>query len=222
MTPRESSGILARPPRIQARHHRKGSPCLSSESLSWHSPRSPSAPSLRSGLRRPTPASSRSLSNYKGAGTVDKSHQIFVWVFDTPTSTTNSTPISSDVITSNGGTAFVLGPAEDGLSRRRLQREGRLRRHAGSPADRHARDHLRRHGHGDGGRDRRRRGRSHDHLRRLRQNAVAPSRPNVAQVFRPASVASSDLKVCATDSLPCRSFVTRPTSTHSTTKMLPA
>jgi len=47
--------------------------------------------------------------NYKGPGTVDKSHQIFVWVFDNPDIGATSTPISSDVITANGGTASFSG-----------------------------------------------------------------------------------------------------------------
>jgi uncharacterized protein (DUF2141 family) len=46
---------------------------------------------------------------YKGPGTVDKSHQIFVWVFDTPDIHADSTPLSSDVITTNGGTASFSG-----------------------------------------------------------------------------------------------------------------
>jgi uncharacterized protein (DUF2141 family) len=47
--------------------------------------------------------------NYKGPGTVDKSHQIFVWVFDTPDISASSQPISSDVITANGGSASFSG-----------------------------------------------------------------------------------------------------------------
>jgi len=42
---------------------------------------------------------------YKGPGTVDNSHQIFVWVFDTPDISASTEPISSDVITANGGAA---------------------------------------------------------------------------------------------------------------------
>ena len=38
---------------------------------------------------------------YKGAGTVDKTHQIFVWVFDTPDINENSVPITVDQATSN-------------------------------------------------------------------------------------------------------------------------
>ena len=47
--------------------------------------------------------------NYKGPGTVDKAHQIFVWVFDTPDINASSEPISSDVITTNGGAASFSG-----------------------------------------------------------------------------------------------------------------
>lgn len=47
--------------------------------------------------------------NYKGPGTVDKGHQIFVWVFDTPDISASSEPLSSDVITSNGGSVSFSG-----------------------------------------------------------------------------------------------------------------
>jgi uncharacterized protein (DUF2141 family) len=46
---------------------------------------------------------------YKGAGTVDKTHQIFVWVFDTPDITENSVPIATDQATSNGATLSFSG-----------------------------------------------------------------------------------------------------------------
>jgi uncharacterized protein (DUF2141 family) len=46
---------------------------------------------------------------YKGPGTVDKSHQIFVWVFDTPDISGSTEPISADVITTSGGTATFSG-----------------------------------------------------------------------------------------------------------------
>jgi len=46
---------------------------------------------------------------YKGPGTVDKSHQIFVWVFDTPDISGSTEPISADVITTSGGTASFSG-----------------------------------------------------------------------------------------------------------------
>jgi len=46
---------------------------------------------------------------YKGPGTVDNSHQIFVWVFDTPDISASTEPISSDVITANGGAASFSG-----------------------------------------------------------------------------------------------------------------
>jgi uncharacterized protein (DUF2141 family) len=46
---------------------------------------------------------------YKGPGTVDKSHQIFVGVYDNPDIEASSTPLSSDVITTNGGAASFSG-----------------------------------------------------------------------------------------------------------------
>src|SRR5258708_15852621 len=46
---------------------------------------------------------------YKGPGTVDKTHQIFVWVFDTPDINANSVPLASDVITTSGGPASFSG-----------------------------------------------------------------------------------------------------------------
>jgi uncharacterized protein (DUF2141 family) len=47
--------------------------------------------------------------DYKGAGTVDKTHQIFVWVFDTPDINENSVPIATDQATSNGTTLSFSG-----------------------------------------------------------------------------------------------------------------
>ena len=46
---------------------------------------------------------------YKGAGTVDKTHQIFVWVFDTPDINENSVPITVDQATSNDATLSFSG-----------------------------------------------------------------------------------------------------------------
>jgi uncharacterized protein (DUF2141 family) len=46
---------------------------------------------------------------YKGAGTVDKTHQIYVWVFDTPNITAQTTPLASDAITTNGGSVSFSG-----------------------------------------------------------------------------------------------------------------
>jgi len=46
---------------------------------------------------------------YKGAGTVDKTYQIFVWVFDTPDINENSVPIATDQATSNGATLSFSG-----------------------------------------------------------------------------------------------------------------
>jgi uncharacterized protein (DUF2141 family) len=46
---------------------------------------------------------------YKGQGTVDKSHQIFVWVFDSPDITAASVPVATDVVTANGGSVSFTG-----------------------------------------------------------------------------------------------------------------
>ena len=47
--------------------------------------------------------------DYKGAGAVDASHEVFVWVFDTPNIGGDSVPIANDVITSNGSTLTFSG-----------------------------------------------------------------------------------------------------------------
>lgn len=46
---------------------------------------------------------------YKGAGTVDASHEIFVWVFDNPNIGADSVPIASDALTANGGSLNFSG-----------------------------------------------------------------------------------------------------------------
>ena len=149
MTPRESSGILARPPRIHGAPSsegiamsvvRKSLVALAAVAVCAIAPLRAAAPDT--GQLKVTV-------DYKGPGTVDKSHQIFVWVFDTPG---HRRDLDADLERRHHRQrrhGFVLGPAEDGLPRRRIQREGRLRRHAGSAADRNAGDRLRRHGHGD-------------------------------------------------------------------------
>lgn len=47
--------------------------------------------------------------DYKGAGTVDATHEVFVWVFDTPNIGADSVPIANDAITANGGTLTFSG-----------------------------------------------------------------------------------------------------------------
>jgi hypothetical protein len=47
--------------------------------------------------------------DYKGAGTVDKTHQLFVWVFDTPDINENSVPIATDQATANDATISFSG-----------------------------------------------------------------------------------------------------------------
>ncbi len=47
--------------------------------------------------------------SYKGAGTVDASHEIYLWVFDTPNIGADSIPVATEVITANGATASFTG-----------------------------------------------------------------------------------------------------------------
>jgi hypothetical protein len=47
--------------------------------------------------------------DYTGTGTVDASHEIFVWVFDNPNIGADSVPIASDVLTANGGALNFSG-----------------------------------------------------------------------------------------------------------------
>jgi hypothetical protein len=46
---------------------------------------------------------------YTGQGTVDATHEIFIWAFDTPQVTNDSVPVANAVITTNGGTAALTG-----------------------------------------------------------------------------------------------------------------
>lgn len=46
---------------------------------------------------------------YKGPGEVSATHEIFVWVFDTPNIGADSVPLASDVLTSNGGSLNFSG-----------------------------------------------------------------------------------------------------------------
>lgn len=46
---------------------------------------------------------------YKGSGTVDATHEIFVWVFDNPNIGADAVPIANDVLTTNGGTLNFSG-----------------------------------------------------------------------------------------------------------------
>ncbi|MBK5296870.1 MAG: hypothetical protein JJE40_06915 [Vicinamibacteria bacterium] len=47
--------------------------------------------------------------DYKGSGDVDATHEIFVWVFDTPNIGPDSVPIASDVVTANGASLSFSG-----------------------------------------------------------------------------------------------------------------
>ena len=46
---------------------------------------------------------------YKGPGTVDEKHRIFVWLFGTPMITVESTPIGSAIIDKNDGSYRFTG-----------------------------------------------------------------------------------------------------------------
>lgn len=46
---------------------------------------------------------------YKGGGAVDATHEIFVWVFDTPNIGADSVPIANDVATANGASLNFSG-----------------------------------------------------------------------------------------------------------------
>ncbi len=46
---------------------------------------------------------------YNGPGTVDATHELFVWVFDTPVIDADSVPVAADALTRNGATAAFTG-----------------------------------------------------------------------------------------------------------------
>jgi len=46
---------------------------------------------------------------YTGPGTVDATHELYIWVFDTPVIDENSVPLAADVLTRNGATASFTG-----------------------------------------------------------------------------------------------------------------
>ncbi len=47
--------------------------------------------------------------DYKGQGGVDKTHQLIVWIFDTPDINESSTPLMQDLVTANGGSVSFTG-----------------------------------------------------------------------------------------------------------------
>lgn len=47
--------------------------------------------------------------NYTGGGTVDQNHRIWIWLFDTPNISTDSEPIATGVVSSNGGAYKFVG-----------------------------------------------------------------------------------------------------------------
>jgi hypothetical protein len=75
--------------------------------------------------------------NYKGKGTVDGSHQIWVWLFDNPNIGPGSMPIDQMSLAKNGGQVEFQGVAPSevfiAVGVRREGRDGRRR----AAADRH-------------------------------------------------------------------------------------
>jgi hypothetical protein len=51
--------------------------------------------------------------DYKGQGTVDADHRLFIWVFDTPNITAESMPIGTGVIKENSGSYKFVGLPKD-------------------------------------------------------------------------------------------------------------
>jgi hypothetical protein len=47
--------------------------------------------------------------HYTGTGTVDKAHQVIVWVFDTPDINENSMPLMTNSVVENGGAVSFTG-----------------------------------------------------------------------------------------------------------------
>lgn len=47
--------------------------------------------------------------DYRGPGTVDATHEVIVWLFDTPDINVDSIPIAQDAATSNGATLSFTG-----------------------------------------------------------------------------------------------------------------
>ena len=61
----------------------------------------------------PATGSLRVAIDYKGAGTVDADHRVWVWVFDTPNITGESIPISTGVVKENSGSYKFVGLPKD-------------------------------------------------------------------------------------------------------------
>ena len=47
--------------------------------------------------------------DYKGTGEVDATHEVFVWIFDTPNIGADAVPIANDVVSANGATLDFSG-----------------------------------------------------------------------------------------------------------------
>jgi len=51
--------------------------------------------------------------NYTGSGTVDQDHRIWIWLFDTPNISTDSQPLATGVVSSNGAAYKFVGLPKD-------------------------------------------------------------------------------------------------------------
>lgn len=64
--------------------------------------------------RHETVAGSVTLTvDYKGKGTVDETHKLWIWVFDTPNIGPGAMPIREESVTTNGGKVTVSGLGEE-------------------------------------------------------------------------------------------------------------
>ena len=81
--------------------------------------------------------------DYTGAGTVDATHEIFVWVFDNPNIGADSVPIASDALTANGGALNFSGLPKEVYLAAAYDEKGDYDGTSGPPPPGHADHHLR-------------------------------------------------------------------------------
>jgi hypothetical protein len=68
------------------------------------------APFMASAQDKPAETGNLAVSiQYTGKGTVDREHRIWIWVFDTPSISANSTPLQTGDLAENGGTYRFVG-----------------------------------------------------------------------------------------------------------------
>jgi hypothetical protein len=154
--------------------------------------------------------------DYKGTGSVDASHEIFVWVFDNPNIGADSVPIATDVLTTNGGSLNFSGLPQQVYLAAAFDEKGDYDGTSGPPppgtpitiyGEMGAAAAV-----ATGGAD------AAVNVHSLRSPAFGLR--ECADRIRVNHLRAEGLGPMA--SYTFRSFVTRPTSTHSTTKMFPA